>query len=1271
MTSLHPSIVTPSTLAPSTPAPSTTWGESVARHLLDGATCPVCQGALDAGCCARCGSDLRGPIGADVWRASLAAAVAMRARDAVLSRVPVVSEEVATTSVPVSASLPATPSPVASAAPPQPPTGSLASEGQESPEGSATVQSVLATAGAGLFAVAAIVFTYFNPDLADRALRSVIVGLITLLFLGGAWLLARRGLRFSAEAVGGLGLVFAGLDIHAVAQLAAPGVDPWLTAAVITAVAALVMRGAGVRRGIRIWQWAAVIALSVTPAMLGAAGGTPLAAVCGAIGAAFAGAVIIEWLRPATVERVTLVAVQLIASGTALILLWGIDAGGPSGFLLTASGLLVLIAAHAVFAARQMLARLWAFGAGVTASAAIVLAVYAITPLRELSTPWHFAILPAAASLAFVLVGAVAPLPRSVPRGYLAGGALTVLAAPALVLLASAGITGVTTVGGFLRQLPWTDAAGIAGWGAPFGLAAVGCGLAAFSALARDRVGIRVLAVPMARLALGAEAVAVLVLGCGGLLVLPGAVAVLTGAVIVIAAVLRWMPTQTAAVGVRVILLVTAHLALVASVMVAWRDASVVPLAGVATLIALGALAAVRPVRWRFLYVGAGFAYGLVLVATALGEAGVGGIAQLCVTASAGLLVAISATYVPQIGARAWQAVLVVSAVPFGIGVLQVVVERSGWTALSTGLMFVLALTLLLTRRPGLTPAVRTVAAGMLVPTLAVVVVCLGAQLLASSGSPVALPIVAVLVALALASSSLVRGALVTRGHAVATADAARIAIEASALLTGVIATGLAVGREAAGLGTALIVLLIIGFGSVASGLFAGRRFAWAVAGASFTGALWCVWGISGVDLLEAYLLPPTLGAALVAALLTIRGRRATALYSAGLFVAIGPLLAIVAVVEPDATGQSAVSWRVGGLLAAAWALLLLEMLIRRTTVGSRTHRLRVLRIPTLVAAALSATVGPLQGIRLGLGWDFAGLHGAGLFTACFGVSAAGAAALALAARGVRHAATEDSVLRTTRWLGAPAALALAAGTWWAIERDWFSIWPMWMLMIGYLIATVATASRVSRGEKTTAPPVWFLFAIAFVTSIVAWSPRDLRVEWFSLPLGAFLLIAGALAMRHGETDAKAQRATIDSWPGRWTGSWALLAPGIVTMMLASIVSTFTDPLTWRAILVMVLALAAILVGSRNRLAAPFLLGLIVLPIENVFVFSVQIGRGIESMPWWITLAVMGAVLLIIAVHGRAAHGGGRNRGRAHAGPAVSDGRYPCSFDRQVTWHYT
>lgn len=1230
--------------------PSTTWGESVALQLLDSATCPVCRWALVDGCCPRCRSDLRGAIGIEVWNASLAAAKAMRARDAVLGRVPVAAVDMSAVSM-----RPASTPPVAAggtqapaggsspaAEPPSRPSGASAPAPAATPQSSATLQSVLATAGAGLFAVAAIVFTYFNPDLADRALRSVIVGLITLLFLGGAWLLSRRGLRFSAEAVGGLGLVFAGLDVHAVAQLAAPEVDPWLTAAVVSAVAAIVMRGAGAQRGIRVWQWTAVVTLSLTPAMLGAAGATTLAGVLGAVGVAFAGAAIIEWLRPPRVERITLVAVQSIASASALVLMWRIDLASETAFLLAVSGILALIAAHAVIAARRVLGPLWAYVAGVTGSAAVVLLVYAIPGIRDLEISWHVAIIPAVASVMLVMLGALVPLPARVPRGFVAGGAATVLAVPALALLASAALTAVTTVSGFLRQADGADAVGIAGWGTPLGLAAVCVGLAVSSRLAPARDGIRRLAVPSARLSLVSGTLAVLVLGCDGLLILPAAVGALTAAVVAAALVIARMPHWTTGRGVVPILTVGAHFALLASVMVAWRDASTVPIAGVATLIALGAAASVRPPRWRFLYVGAGFAYGLVLVATALGGSGVGGIALLCLTASAGLLVAISATYLPRIGARSWQAILVVSAVPFGIGVLQVVEERSGWTALSTGLMFVLALTLLLTRRPGLTILVRTAAAGLLVPTLAVVVVCLGAQLLASSGSPVALPIVSVLVALALASSSLIRGALVGRGHSVVTADAARIAIESSALLTGVIATGLAVGREAAGVGTALIVLLVTGVGAVAAALFAGRRYAWSVAGAAFTGALWCVWGIAGVDLLEAYLLPPTLGAALVAVFLTIRGTKATALFAAGLLAAIVPILAIVALVEPDGSDQSAVSWRVGGLLAGAWVLWAAEALIRRTGPGSRRHGLQALRIPTLVAAGLAAVVGPLQGIRIGLGWDFTRLQGLGLFLACIGVSAVGALVLALAARAIRTAAGEYSRLRTTRWLGAPAALALGAGTWTAIERDWLSIWPMWMLMLGYLIAMVATARRGLRGG-TTAPPVWFLFAMAFVTAVVAWSPRDLRVEWFSLPLGAFLLVAGALALRRGRGERSGERGTPGSWPAGWTGSWALLAPGIVTMMIASIVSTFTDPLTWRAILVMVLALVAILVGSRERLAAPFVLGLVVLPIENVFVFSVQIGRGVESMPWWITLAVMGAVLLIIAVTAerRTGEGGG------------------------------
>ncbi|MDQ1528592.1 MAG: hypothetical protein QOH77_382, partial [Actinomycetota bacterium] len=61
-------------------------------------------------------------------------------------------------------------------------------------------------------------------------------------------------------------------------------------------------------------------------------------------------------------------------------------------------------------------------------------------------------------------------------------------------------------------------------------------------------------------------------------------------------------------------------------------------------------------------------------------------------------------------------------------------------------------------------------------------------------------------------------------------------------------------------------------------------------------------------------------------------------------------------------------------------------------------------------------------------------------------------------------------------------------------------------------------------------------------------------------------------------------------------------------------------------------ALVAILIGSLRKLGAPFVLGIIVLPLENITVFAVQVGHSIGAAPWWITLATAGAVLLVVAV---------------------------------------
>ena len=685
-----------------------------------------------------------------------------------------------------------------------------------------------------------------------------------------------------------------------------------------------------------------------------------------------------------------------------------------------------------------------------------------------------------------------------------------------------------------------------------------------------------------------------------------------------------------ASAATRMPLVAGAHAAVVFAAVLSWREDDLTVWAGAAVVASIGVLALTVPRAARFVHVGVGFAYALVVLATALGRAGADPLVVVCLTTCAAGAVAIAVTFARRVPSREWYAVLVVTAVPFAIGVLQVVFERSGWTALSTAVIFGLALTLVTTTREGLGVVVRTFAAATLVPAVAVVAVCLGAQVLPMSGSPVVLPVIAAIVAGVLASADLIGDAL-GRRLPDAQARAARLAVEASALLTAAIAVALSLVRTSAGLPTTLLVLVILGAGFAATALTAPRRYAWPLAGVAFTGALWSAWGIAGVTGLEPYLLPPALGAAVVGAVLTARGRRAVGLYSAGLAIAVVPVLVALALDRTDAaipelSVDAGFPARAYALVAAAWALVAASVIVTRAS-APRVRRLRALRAPTLGVAIVAATAAAVQGVRWSTGLDPAPTDPVVVAALLFGVIGAGAAASA--ARALRRSAPQGSSLAETRWLGAPAVLILGVATWPAIERDWFVIWTMWSLLLGFLTLMVATAARGLRGP-TGLPPVWFLFAVSFVTAVVAWSPRDLRVEWFSLPLGLFLLTAGALALRRPAVDAPIR--SITAWPAGWTGSWALLAPGLVTMLSASVAATYTDPRTWRAILVMAIALAAILVGATQRLAAPFLIGIIVLPIENLLAFMVQIGRGIEAMPWWITLSVVGAVLLIIAV---------------------------------------
>ncbi|MET0974364.1 MAG: hypothetical protein ABWX82_01680 [Leifsonia sp.] len=1208
-----------------------TWSDDAARYLLDSTVCPRCGSAVEATeSCPSCAADLTSPAALAAWDWSQKAADALARRQESIAAIPTATAApgpVQSAAAPVLAPAAASGAPAASGTT----TVSAPVRSAALPSASAEIslQSVLAVAGAGLVAVAAIVFTFLNPDI-DVAARTTIIGVTTAAFFGGAWLLSRRGLTFSAEAIGGLGMVFLALDIWAFSELAPRETGGWFFAAVGLAVASAGMIAVARIVRLRTWLWAGVVGASLVPAFLGYGFDGPAFSVAGHIGVGFAALLLHGLLlrlqprfrSPLRADHTALVVLQLTAVAVVLVQapFVSFTAAAPSSWP-QPLGIAVAYAALAILAfcsSRAGIAAFWSATAGILAASALAIATMTDGRIPD---AWSFALVPLASS-AVLIMAAGLPLPRWIRRGAARNAAMAttiVFALPALAVAAGAVVDAVVngpTRSAIADVLVLPAAVG--------GLIAAAAGIWVVSRLSgasepivavRSAVLARWLALPAALAAPAWSALAPGVqvgIGIG--------LAAVASAILVLAPRVTRSSWQLRAPGI-----VGAHAVLVFAVVLSWSDQAIAVVAGAAAVLVLVGVAQTVPASVRPAHMGVGFAYALVVNAAALDLAGVDSLPVLCLTTTFASLAALAATLTDWLRPMTWYAVLAVTTVPFLLGIVSVFIERSGWTAVSTGVTFLLALALVLTRRPGLTPVLRTLAGALLVPTLAVVVVCLAAQLLDSSGSPVALPVIAVIVAATLPSTFVIGDALVRHGMPTGEARSVRIAIEISALVTGAVAVLLAL-VGVAGTETAFIVLVIIGIGAAATGIWL-RRYGWWVAAAAWTGALWCRWAIAGIDVIEPYVLPPAIVAVVVGSILITRGRNGLPIAATGLACAVLPSLATLAA---TGSGQDATApWRAIGLLCASVLLLVLVWIITRSRNGVPS-RLAPLGVPAAVVAAAAAAGGVIQGIRYGTGADVLPLVDPQLvMLPVLGYAVAATVLAAVAGRLAVRAGVR------TRWVYAPAVVYLVAGPISAVGPTPLAIWTLWTLAQLLLALVVLTAVRARR-HAVTLPPVWFVWAVAWCTAVAGWSEREiLRVEGFSLPLGIALLAAGIAALVPVDgavTPREAPLPSLNAWPTGFRGSWWLLAPGLVAILLPSMLATATDPTTWRAILVIAIALASILIGAVRKLAAPFIIGLVVLPIENIIVFAVQIGRDIQSLPWWITLATAGAVLLVIAV---------------------------------------
>lgn len=721
-------------------------------------------------------------------------------------------------------------------------------------------------------------------------------------------------------------------------------------------------------------------------------------------------------------------------------------------------------------------------------------------------------------------------------------------------------------------------------------------------------------------------------------------------------------------------LVAAAFAQLAALVLLSWVARPTVLLGAAAVVLLLLRARPLVPAPVRGVLVGAGAAYATLALGFGLAWLGWDGFGVVGGTAVVAVLAATVVTVLPRIGRDTWLALLVVATVPATVSVLAVAVDRTWWSAGAAAALLALEAVVLDTRARPVPAWLRVLAATLVLPTVSVLVICAGAVLLPGSGSPVLLPVVAVLAAAAAVAAPPVATRLRRRSLGVS-AEPARVALEVAAAGTAAVALLLAVLRATTGADTVLVLCAILAAGATVVAQRPDRRPVWWAAALLWSGVLWSALGWWGVGLVEAYTAPPAAAAVLVGALLARRSAdRWRPLVRAGTALLVTPTL-LLAVLGRD-TGTRAAALLALAAVAVGSVLLSDEDEGPDPAPTPAGRAWRVLTDAALVGAAVAALAGPVRALHLaastpaGPAADDARLFGAALLWSLGGAVLLGVAGRSLARRheAAPAAATPPGAAPGAtgpgprlRWALAPAVVAGTVGTLVAVRSSWAAVWTGWVVEL-LLLALALTAVRSdvrsgahpdvrpdlrsggasvtdSRRPAVVLPPGWFLWLAALAWAIGAWSTRLLRVEMFALPVGLALTAMGLVALRAALRDDDAVAAhpvapvrSSAGWPVGGRTSTLTLTPGALATLGPSVLAIWTDPMTWRAVLVVVLALGFMLLGARELLRAPLVVGATTLPVAVLSVFAAQLGGTVSAGPWLLTLLAAGGLLLVLGI---------------------------------------
>ncbi|RIJ09115.1 hypothetical protein DZF97_10615, partial [Clavibacter nebraskensis] len=191
---------------------------------------------------------------------------------------------------------------------------------------------------------------------------------------------------------------------------------------------------------------------------------------------------------------------------------------------------------------------------------------------------------------------------------------------------------------------------------------------------------------------------------------------------------------------------------------------------------------------------------------------------------------------------------------------------------------------------------------------------------------------------------------------------------------------------------------------------------------------------------------------------------------------------------------------------------------------------------------------------------------------------------------------------------------------------------PRAALLVGLVAAlhVVCSSTRVTASTETetaesrlpAAPPsqdrvlaIAALVVGGLVAAVLVATGAADPAETVTVPVAAALLVVGARRLLR---DASA-------------GSMRHLAPGLLVLLVPPLLADLGPSPAWRIVGLGVLALATLLVGTRLKLRAPFLIGAVVLVVHAVAQLWPWIREASSTVPWWAWAGIGGVVLIAVA----------------------------------------